>query len=102
MRIEVNHALNNLNNVYENECKVELKSGCFICCPSYPGVCDYIRVVTPKGYELMYWFYTEWEEDGCSVIGAFMGLCDEYGNDVENIKTIEAEIENQLHEAIRL
>jgi len=90
--ILVPHALENVEMNYEPESVTRLKGGGGICRPRYPSSCEYIRVTTPKGYEVGFWSSLEWEEDG-EVLGAILGLTElvaEHGSEID--KRIEKEI----------
>lgn len=70
--IEIEHAINNLDNEYGDETVIALANGREMRCPAYPEECDYVRI-TQNGYELAYWTNEEWAEDPKVVMGAIMG-----------------------------
>lgn len=75
MDFQVGHAVFCLREKvkYGDECTVTVSNGLRMATPAYPSDCHYVRIVTPKGYEVAYWCVDEWESEGCSVMGAIMG-----------------------------
>lgn len=73
--LEAEHALDNVDNDYGQECVVkafgnnrELRS------PAYPDACSYVRVVLQgTDLELAYWTEEEWASDPAVVMGAVIG-----------------------------
>jgi hypothetical protein len=70
--IELEHALDNLDLDYGEECVLPLVNGREIRCPAYPEPCTYVRIVD-CGYELAYWVSDEWGSDPMEVMGAILG-----------------------------
>lgn len=70
--VELQHALENLENDYGDECVIKLKNGREVRTPAYPDECSYVRI-TQEGYELAYWVSDEWADDPENVMGAIMG-----------------------------
>ena len=70
--IELEHAIDNLDVEYGEECVVKLPSGRELRTPAYPEECSYVRIVQ-QGYELAYWVSDEWADDPECVMGAIVG-----------------------------
>lgn len=70
--VEIDHALDNIDTEYEDECIVKLANGREIRTPAYPEDCSYVRIVQ-EGFELAYWISDEWADDPEIVMGAIMG-----------------------------
>lgn len=70
--IEVDHALDNIDTEYGDECVVKLSNGREMRTPAYPEDCSYVRIVQ-EGFELAYWVSDEWADDPEVVMGAIIG-----------------------------
>ena len=71
--IEVEHALDNLDNDYGEECVVAIVGTAReLRCPAYPAACEYVRIVI-DGFELAYWDQAEWGRAPAEVMGAIFG-----------------------------
>lgn len=70
--VELQHALENIDNDYGVECVVKLANGRELRTPAYPEDCSYVRI-THNGYEIAYWISDEWAEDPEIVMGAIVG-----------------------------
>lgn len=70
--VEIEHAINNADAEYDDECIIELANGKSLHCPAFPDDCDYVRIVQ-GGYEIAYWIYNEWAECPREVMGAIIG-----------------------------
>lgn len=69
---ELQHAQDNPNVGYDDECVIRLANGREIRTPAAPASASYVRIVQ-SGYELAYWISDEWKEDPELVMGAFLG-----------------------------
>lgn len=56
-----------------DEFVLRVEGGNRIVGPSYPGPCDYVRVLDDNDVELAYWDSLEWSEDPAGVMGAILG-----------------------------
>ncbi len=73
MQIELDHAIDNLEVVYDEEHVVLLANGREIRTPiAEGGVCNYVRIVD-HGCELAYWASLEWADAPEEVMGAIFG-----------------------------
>jgi hypothetical protein len=71
--MEVEHALDNLDTNYGQECTLSIAgSRRAIRCPASPAECEYVRVVI-DGFEIAYWHMDEWQRMPAEVVGAFLG-----------------------------
>lgn len=76
--IEVQHALQSLDNQYGQETILKIhNSNRQIHCPVHPEECNYVRIVV-SGLEVAYWVVDEWAEDPASVMGAILGAANAY------------------------
>lgn len=73
MPVEVEHALDNLDTNYGEECVLDiLGSHRQIRTPAHPVECTYVRIVV-DGFEIAYWGDDEWRDAPAEVMGAFIG-----------------------------
>jgi len=74
-----NHEFNPIDR--ENECVVTLENGLSLVGQSANANAagtEYVRFVTPDGYEVAYWDNAEWAEDPECVMGAILAvMCDD-------------------------
>lgn len=51
-------------------------------CPAFPMDCDYLRITTLEGEEIVYWHYNEWQEEPQAVMGAILAAM---GNPIDEL-----------------
>lgn len=69
----LNHAVSSAGDRdFGHEVVISLSSGGSIRLPKDAVTCEYIRVVTPEGYEAAYWDKQEWIDD-YKVVASIMG-----------------------------
>lgn len=71
LTVEAEHAADNLDNDYGEECVVQLANGREVRTAAYHEQASYVRVCI-DGLEIAYWVNTEWHQVGEDVMGAFI------------------------------
>lgn len=51
-------------------------------CPAFPEPCDYLRITTLEGEEIVYWHYNEWQEEPRVCMGAILAAI---GNPIDEL-----------------
>ena len=61
------------NAVLNKESVLELSDGYKAITPAHPDDCDFVKIISDLGEEVVYYVVDEWEESGADVMGAIFG-----------------------------
>ena len=76
-----------LDNCEDNkESVLELSDGYKAITPAHPADCDFVKIISELGEEVVYYVVDEWEESGADVMGAIFGAMKHPKESHEKIK----------------